>query len=325
MRLIGLAVALAVGLTLAPLAVEAQQAGKPARIGFLSLRAEPTARDEPFRERLRELGYVEGQNLVTEFRWAAGRNDQLQKLAEELVRLNVEVIVSTGTPPSHAARRATRTIPIVFVGVGDPVGTGLVASLAKPGGNVTGGSISAPGLYAKRLQLLREAVPTAKSIVVLHNPLNANVQIQLQDIESAARNLGVELVLQEASSVATVDGAFHAIRVRRPDALFVADDPVLLDKRRQIVELAEKMKLPALYGFKEYVEAGGLISYGANNRENYRAGADYVHRILRGAKPQDLPVSQATLFELYINSRTARALGLTIPQTLLLRADQVIQ
>jgi len=328
MRMIGLAVVLAVSLA-APLAADAQPAGKVPRIGFLGLTS-PSDRPpllDAFRQRLRDLGWVEGQNIVIDYRYGEGRVDRLPDLAAELVRLKVDLIVaSAGTQVAMAAKNATETIPIVMIAVRDPVGTGLIAGLARPGGNVTGVSGSA-GLewVAKQLELLKETVPEIRRVAILSNPANAYHQLAIREVNVAARSLGVRLQLLEARGPNEFDGAFAAMAKERVGALLVLSDGIFSLHRTRLADLAAKSRLPAAYGVRESVEAGGLMSYGPSLLDSYRQAATYVDRILRGAKPAELPVEQPTKYELVINLKTAKALGLTIPQSLLVRADEIIQ
>src|SRR5262252_8788123 len=327
-RLMWLAVMLALSLTLAPLVAGAQQAGKVPRIGFLGVTS-PSDRPpllDAFRQRLRELGWVEGQNVVIDYRYAEGRVDRLPDLAAELVRLKVDLIVaSAGTQVATAAKNATETIPIVMIAVRDPVGTGLIASLARPGGNVTGVSGSA-GLewVAKQLELLKETVPKIRRVAILSNPDNAYHQLAIREVNVAARSLGVQLQLLEARGPNEFDGAFAAMAKERVGALLVLSDAIFSSHRTRLADLAARSRLPAAYGVRDSVEAGGLMSYGPSILDSYRRAATYVDKILKGAKPAELPVEQPTKFELVINLKTAKALGLTIPQSVLLRADQVI-
>jgi putative ABC transport system substrate-binding protein len=311
----------------APLAAEAQPPSKVPRIGFLATNSPAEYPDllEAFRQGLRDLGYVEGQNIAIEYRWAEGRVERFSDFAVELVGLKVDVIVATSSPLALAARNATRTIPIVFVTAADPVGQGLVAGIARPGGNVTGFSLLAPEIVARQLQLLKEAVPTASRVAVLSNPANSYTALLVKETGAAARSLGVRVQLLGVRGATALDSAFSAITKERPGALFVLFDPVLLGHRTRIAEFANKNRLPAMYPHREYVEAGGLIAYGVDLRDNFRRAATYVGKILKGAKPGDLPVEQPTKFELVINLKTAKALGLTIPPSLLQRADQVIE
>ena len=327
MKRLPLIVTLALGTLLAPLAADAQQAGKVARIGYVgvsSASAVPHA-DEAFRHGLRDLGYVEGQNIAIEYRWAEGQLDRLPDLAAELVRLKVDVIVASSTPTALAAKNATRTIPIVFVTAGDPVGSGLVAGIARPGGNITGLSLLAPEIVAKQLQLLKEAVPQASRVAVLSNPANPYTALMVKETEAAARSLGMWVQLLGVRGADAFDSAFSAVTKGRASALFVLFDPFLFAHRTRIAEFANKNRLPAMYPHREYAETGGLMAYGADIRDNFRRAATYVHKILTGTKPADLPVEQPTKFELVINLKTAKALGLTIPQSVLIRADEVIR
>ena len=311
----------------APLVADAQQAGVP-RIGFLSATS-PSDRPpllDAFRQRLRELGWVEGQNIVIDYRYAEGRVDRLPDLAAELVGLKVDLIVSWGTQGVMAAKNATETIPIVMIAVRDPIGTGLIASLARPGGNVTGVSGSA-GLewVAKQLELLKETVPKVRRVAILSNPTNAYHQLAIRELDVAARPLGVQLQLLEARGANEFDGAFAAMAAESVGALLVLSDAMLNSHRTRLADLAARSRLPAAYGVRESVEAGGLMSYGPSFLDSFRRAATYVDKILKGAKPAELPVEQPTKFELVINMKTAKALGLTIPQSVLLRADEVIQ
>jgi len=269
---------------------------------------------------------VEGQNIAIEYRWAEGRFERLPDLAAELVRLKVDVIVSVVTQASLAAKNATRTIPIVMVAAGDPLGSGLVASLARPGGNVTGPSSMYAELAGKQLELLKETVPKVSRVAVLWNPANAVWQAQmLRATEVAARALGLQLQLLEARGPDELEGAFAAMTRERASALLVQVDVIFALHARRLADLAAKRHLPAMYGSREHVEAGGLMSYAPNIPDLFRRAATYVDKILKGAKPADLPVEQPTRFELIINLKTAKALGLTIPPSLLVRADQVIE
>ncbi len=319
------------GLLAAPLAAEAQQARKVPRIGFLGTRtpSDTSSAFDAFRQGLRELGWVEGQNIVIEYRWAEGRYERLPTLAAELVRLKVDIIVAVTTPGIQAAKNATETIPIVMIsGSADPVGLGLIASLARPGGNVTGLSYSVGReIFGKGLELLKETVPKVRRVAILSNPSNPASPVQpliIREVYVAARSLGVQLLL-EARGPNGFDGAFAAMAKERVGALLVVADSIFILHRTRLADLAAKSRLPAMYGFREHVEAGGLMSYGANLADLYRRAATYVDKILKGAKPADLPVEQPTKFELVINLKTAKALGLTIPQSLLGRADEVIE
>ena len=309
----------------APLA-HAQQPGKLPRIGYLSPASGITFQDDAFRQGLRELGYVEGQNIVIEYRFAEGKFDRLADLAAELVRLKVDVIVAVVTQASLAAKAATTTIPIVMAFVSDPVGSGLVTSLARPGANITGTSSMTAEVVGKSLEVLKEAVPNATRVAVLWTPSNMFFQAQmLRQTEMAAARLGVELQTHGARGPDELDRAFAAMTGASASALLVLGDPILILNRTLIVKLAEQSRLPAMYGSKQYASAGGLMTYGANDTEMYRRAASYVDKILKGAKPADLPVEQTTKFDLVINLKTAKVLGLTIPLPLLGRADEVIE
>ena len=311
-----------------PLAAEAQQApAKVPRIGFLvgASPADGAPFLEIFRQALRELGYVEGQNITIEYRFAEGRPDRLPAVAAELVRLKVDVIVTSAPPVPQAAKQATRTIPIVFTSAVDPVGAGLVASLARPGGNITGLANMGSEVVGKHLELLKEAAPTVSRVAILQNPNNRIHAPALREAEGAARALGVRLDVLQARTPAGIDAAFAAMHSQRAGGVLVLRDSFFFVQRTQIVALAAKSRLPAMYGFREYAEAGGLMAYHASLFQMWRRAATYVDKILRGAKPADLPVEQPTTFELVINLKTAKALGLTIPPSLLGRADEVIQ
>jgi putative tryptophan/tyrosine transport system substrate-binding protein len=312
---------------ISPLAAHAQQqAGKEPRIGYLQVTS-PSDRPpllDAFRQGLRELGWVEGQNIVIDYRFAEGRLDRLPDLAAELVRLKVDIIVSAGTQGVTAAKNATETIPIVMIGVRDPVGTGLIASLARPGGNVTGVSGSAGlEIVAKQLELLKETVPKAHRVAILSNPANAYHQLAIREVNVAAQSLGVQLQLLEARGPNEFDGASMA--KERVGALLVLSDAIFNSHQTRLADLAARSRLPAAYGVRESVEAGGLMSYGPSFLDFYRRSAAYVDKILKGDKPADLPVEQPTKFELVINLQTAKTLGLTIPPTLLSLADEVIE
>src|SRR5438309_7774495 len=311
-----------------PLAAHSQQIAKLPRVGWLS----PGSRtsDENFlaffHDGLRELGWVVGQNIAIEPRWAEGRFERLPDLAAELVRLKVDVIVANVTQASLAAKRATTTIPIVMVGVGDPLGSGLVDSLARPSGNVTGPSSMLAEVSKKQLALLKETVPKASPVAVLWNPANPVWQAAaLRETEVAGRAMGLRLRLLEARGPDELDGAFAAMTTERADALFVPADIIFVRYTQRMADLAARYRLPAMYGFREHVKAGGLMSYAANFPVMFHRAATFVDKILKGAKPSDLPVEQPTKFELVINLKTAKALGITIPQSVLQLADEVIQ
>jgi ABC-type uncharacterized transport system substrate-binding protein len=311
-----------------PLAARAQQPAMPV-IGFLDPRSADamTERLRGFRRGLKDTGYVEGENVSIEYRWAENQMDRLPALAAELVRRQVAVIVSSGSvAAASAAKAATVMIPIVFLVPEDPVKLGLVASLARPGGNLTGINFFLGELTAKRLELLRELVPGAAHVAVLVNPANAaNTETTLRDVEPAARTMGLQIQVLNASTSREIDAAFATIARERPDALFVGNDAFFNARRVQLVLLAGRHGLPAIYWDREFAEAGGLMTYGSNIVDVYRQVGDYAGRILKGAKPADLPVVQSSKFELVINAQTARMLGLTVPPTLLAAADEVIE
>jgi putative tryptophan/tyrosine transport system substrate-binding protein len=314
----------------APFAAEAQQAAKVARIGYLSpnLAASPH-QHEAFLQGLRDLGYVEGRNLAIEYRDAEGKAERLPALATELVALKVDVIVTGGgTPTALAAKQATKTIPIVFAGVADPVTSGLVTSLARPGGNVTGSSNLTPELVGKRLEQLTQTVPGVSRVAVLWQPGGLGERTEkdmLKGAEVAAPAVGVRLQFVEARGPENFDRAFSDMTKARAGALTVLPSNMFINERRRLVDLAAKHRLPTVYGLREFVDAGGLMSYGPNLADLSRRAATYVDKILKGAKPGDLPVEQPTKFELVINLKTAKALGLTIPQSVLAHADDLIQ
>jgi ABC-type uncharacterized transport system substrate-binding protein len=322
-------IALVSGAIVCPMGVRAQhQAGKVARIGYLWVTS-PSDRPpllDAFRQRLRELGWVEGQNIVLDYRFAEGRLDRLPDLAADLVRLKVDVIVSLGTQGVMAAKNATETVPIVMIAVRDPIGIGLIASLARPGGNVTGVSGYA-GLesVAKQLELLKEIVPKTSSVAVLTNPTNAYHQLAIKELNVAAQALGVQLQLLEARDASEFDGAFAAMAKERVGALLVLSDVIFNSHGTRLADLAASRRLPTANAVRESVEAGQLMSYGPSFVDSYRRSAAYVDKILKGTKPADLPVEQPTKFELVINLQTAKRLGLTLPPTLLSRADEVIE
>jgi putative ABC transport system substrate-binding protein len=309
------------------LTAEAQEAPRVPRVGYLFSFTPAEGRHlwEACRQGLRELGYVEGRNIILEPRWADGQYERLPGLAADLVRLNVDVIVVAATPGSLAVKAATNTIPVVIVAVGEPVKTGLVASLARPGGNVTGLSLLTAELSGKRLDLLGRVLRSLPRVAILMNPGNPIHAIFLEETRVAAQRLRVQLQPLEARTPKEIELVFDAATRGRASALIVFDDPVLWSYRTQIVAAAARRGLPAMYGYREFVDNGGLMSYGPDRIDQYRRTATYVDKILKGAKPGDLPVEQSTKFELAINLKTAKALGLTIPPSLLARADQVIE
>jgi putative tryptophan/tyrosine transport system substrate-binding protein len=307
---------------------EAQQPKKVSLLGYLSARSSSSesTRIEAFHQVLGELGYVEGKNIIIEYRFAEGKFDRLADLAAELVRLNVEVIVAAGVPPTRAAKQVTTTIPIVMAGGGDPVSTGLVASFARPGGNITGSSDLTVDSITKRLELLKEVVPKASRVAVLLNPANPTNPLQLKETQAAAPALSVTIVPLEIKGTEDFEQAFVAMKKRRADALVVFSDPMFGFYQKQIANLAVKSRLPAIYGNRYYVEAGGLMSYGSTNPDDhYRRAAIYVDKILKGATPAELPVERPMKLDLVINLKTAKQIGLTIPPNVLARADKVIR
>ena len=317
-----LATLLVLVLFAAPLAAEAQNLQ---RIGLISIGADPSRPVVwlPFLERLRELGYVEGGNITIERRFAAGRPERLDELVADLAHLRVDIIVATGPPEVLAAKRAMPTTPIVMMVVPDPVGEGLVTSLARPGGTVTGLSTLAPELYAKRLEVLKEVIPAVTRVGLLSTPATAHSAAASREITTAARVLGVKI--QVVRNPQDLDRAFITITRERLQAVFVVTDPISFNQRARIADFAAKSHLPTMYELKDYVEAGGLMAYGPSLADLSRRAATYVDKILKGAKPADLPIEQPTKFELVINLKTAKAIGLTIPQSVLGRADQVIE
>ena len=328
MRLIGLAVVLAVSFVLAPLAAGAQPVGKIPTIGVLSPQsaALSAANVTALRDGLRQLGYIEGQSIAIDYRFADGQLDRLPALTAELIRAGVQILVVGGTTPAQVAKNSTSVIPIVVVAVSDPVEAGLAASFARPGGNVTGFSTAhEDGFAGKWVELLREVVPAAVRVAVIHNPSNPSNLRYWRDMQAASQPLRITLQSLEATSPATLDRALLAVTRGHSDGLIVATDPLLLAHRTRIVDAANQRRLPTVFGFKEFVKTGGLVSYGASLPDMYHRAATYIDRILKGAKPGDLPIEQPTKFETVVNLKTAKALGLTIPQSLLQRADQVIE
>jgi len=307
----------------APLAARAQQAGKIPRIGFLRAGPPPKSWVEGFQQGLRDLGYVEGQNIVTEYRFTDGSTGQLPDLVGELLRLKVDVIVASATAAAQAAENLTRTVPIVFAGINDPVGSGLVSNLSRPGKNITGTSLMSVDLLAKRVELLKEVVPQLSRLAALGVPADPSYALQVKATETGARALGVQLDLIAVRSPNDFETAFKV--ARKAQALIQFEAVFLTTHRTRLLELAVRNRLPAVYGLRDWVDGGGLMAYGPSFPEVYRRAAVYVDKILKGAKPGDLPVEQPTKFELVINLKTAKALGLTIPPSLLQRADEVIQ
>ena len=317
----------AIGTTMWPTHIHAQQLRKLQRIGVL-LPGAPAAwslRTKAFLDGLRELGYVEGKTITIEWKWGDDQFGTLSGLATDLVRSNVDVIVTGGTSATQALKTATRTIPIVMAIVGDPVAAGLVDSLARPGGNATGFSIVAPELGTKRLELLKEIVPNLISIAVLSNAKNPQSKIEMKEMQTAAQAMGLQLHSAEISTEGGLDDAFVAMNKTPAQALILLTDPILFSQRKRTVELASKYKLPAVYFYSGFVAEGGLMSYGPSDVDLFRRAAGYVDRILKGTKPAELPVEQPTKFELTFNLKTAKALGLTVPPKLLLTADEVIE
>jgi len=309
------------------ISAEAQQPKKIPRIGVLWLYSPTIASPfaEAFRQGLRGLGYVEGQNIALEERWAEGRFDRLPSLAAELVRLKVDILVTASTPAAQAGQQATQSIPIVLTNVSDPVESGLVSSLARPGGNVTGLSLMHPELAGKRLELLKEVIPKLSRVAVLSNPANPIMPPLLRETEAAARALGVQLQVVEVRDPSDFDSAFSAMTRERAGALVVLPDAIFQNERTRIAGLAAKARLPAMYAWREAVDAGGLMAYGASVPDIFRRAATYVDKILKGAKPADLPVEQPTKFEFIINLKAAKQIGLTIPPDLLARATKIIR
>ncbi len=304
-----------------PLLARAQQLAKIPRIGIID--------DSPiwnaFRQGLRDLGYLEGQNIAFEYRYAGGLPDRLAWVAAELVRRPVDLIATFGTPPTHAAKQATTTIPIVMIGIGDPVGAGLVSSLGRPGGNVTGNTILGPDVAGKRLQLLKEVIPSLSRVAFLWNPENASHPAQLAELQVAVQTLGIKLLPFAVRSSDEFDSAFAAIVSERADAFLMTADPFHQLSIGRIIDFLANNRLPGMFLTREIAVAGGLLSYGASLPDLFRHGALYVHKILKGTKPADLPVEPPTKFELVVNLKTAKAIGLTIPESFLQLADEVIE
>jgi ABC-type uncharacterized transport system substrate-binding protein len=310
----------------APLTAGAQQGGKVYRVGFLwdSPAVFPDAIDA-FRQGLRDLGYVEGRTIVIEYRWTDGKPERMRELAEELVRLKVDVIVAPSSVYTAAAKRATSTIPIIFMSHADPIGSGHVASLARPGGNVTGLSIMMTETNVKGLELLKAAVPGLSRVAIIWDPATPSHGPGLKAVEAAGPTLGLRIQSVAVSSATEFDSAFSAISRERADAVLVLSTPIFIAGAKRLADLAITHRLPSLFGPRHHVEAGGLMSFGPDRSDLYRRGATFVDKILKGAKPADLPVQQPTKFELVINMKTAKTLGLTIPQSVRARADQIIE
>ncbi len=325
-RAAGLVTTVAFGILLAPLATQAQQSGKVHRIGFLgnSTAALEANLVGPFREGLRDLGYVEGQNILIEYRWAEGKYDRFPALIAELIAMKVDVIVTAGTPATLAVKKATTSVPLVMVAVGDPVGTGIVASLNRPGGNITGLTSISPELEGKRLELLREVVPKLSRVAVLWNPVSPFQVIAEKEVRAAAQVLRMNVLSLGVRTPEELKDALAAIARERPGALLVLADRLFLHNRASIMEFAAQNRLPGVHAYRELVEAGGLMSYGPSYAGMHRRAATYVDKILKGTSPADLPVERPATFELVVNLKAAKALGLTMPQSVLLRATEVI-
>jgi putative ABC transport system substrate-binding protein len=318
--------AIVVALTVCGERAEAQQPARIPRIGILipSSGSILSARVEAFRQRLRQLGYVEGKNILIEYRYAEGKSERLPGLAAELLRLKVDVIVTVGVLAPQAAKKASGTIPIVFAGASDPVGTGIVSSLARPGGNITGLSLMVPDLDGKRLELLKEAVPKVARVAFLWQP-GGRRNLPLTKMEAAAKALGLKLLSLEVRSLDDFESAFARAKKERAQALITTTGGRINTQQRRVLDFAAKNRLPAIYHYSEFVEAGGLMSYGPDNTDVWRRAADFVDKILKGAKPGDIPVEQPTKFEFIINLKAAKQIGLTIPPNVLARADRVIK
>ena len=312
------------GLLAAPLA-EAQQVGRVPRIGVLAPGRPPLEHFDAFREGLRDLGYTEGQTILLEPRWDEGSTARHASLVADLVRLKVDIIVAGTTPAALAAKKATRTIPIVMAAIADPVGAGLVTSLARPGGNTTGMSLISAELSGKRIGILKEAMPSISRVAVLWNPMNPNTVGLLHDTKGAAQSLGIQVQVHEVRNGAEVDTAFESAVKGGAQALITVQDALFTLQRARIAEIARNRRIPTMSGESGFAAAGGLMNYGPNIVDSWRRSAVYVDRILKGAQPGDLPIEQPTKFELVINLKTAKALALTIPPSLLQRADQVIE
>ena len=310
-----------------PLAVRAQPMAKVWHVGMLETTAATlnATNLDAFKQALRQLGYIEGQNLIVEYRSGDGHIERFPQLAAELVRLNVDIIITRGTPAALAAKEATATIPIVMAAIGEPVETGMVASLARPGGNVTGLSAFVTELTAKRIEIMREVIPQLSRMALIDNMANRSVPAQWDETKRAAFALGIQPQLYDVRKAEDIERAFSSAIAQRVNALSVGNDSVVIANRIQVVQLAAKYRLPAIYATRDFVDAGGLLSYAAHYPDLYRRAAAYVDKIFKGAKPADLPVEQPTKFEIVVNLKAASALGLTVPSTLLARADEVIE
>jgi putative ABC transport system substrate-binding protein len=310
-----------------PLAMRAQPMAKVWHVGMLETTAATlnATNLDAFKQALRQLGYVEGQNLIVEYRSGDGHIERFPQLAAELVRLNVDIIITRGTPAALAAKKATATIPIVMAAIGEPVETGMVASLARPGGNVTGLSAFVTELTAKRIEIMREVIPQLSRMALIDNMANRSVPAQWDETKRAAVALGIQPQLYDVRKAEDIERAFSSAIAQRVNALSVGNDSVVIANRIQVVQLAAKHRLPAIYAARDFVDAGGLLSYAAHYPDLYRRAAAYVDKIFKGAKPADLPVEQPTKFEIVVNLKAASALGLTVPPTLLVRADEVIE
>jgi putative ABC transport system substrate-binding protein len=324
-----LVIALGAGALAGPFGSFAQQQGKVWRVGFLTASSRPASLDSDFygvfRQEMRELAYIEGKNLVIEWRFAEGKHERLPGMAVELVQLKMDVIVAVGAPAISAAQKATATIPIVMGNTGDPVGTGFVKSLAHPGGNITGVTNINAELSPKLLELLLSMAPKLSRVAILMNPAIPSHATVLENVQAAAQKTNVKILPVKARTPQAIENAFSIMTRENAEALIVVFEAFFVSQQRQIAELAAKHRLPSITATRAYVEAGGLMSYGPNNGDQYRRTAAYVDKIFKGAKPSDLPVQQPTKFELFINGKTAKALGLTIPQSLLTMADKVIE
>ena len=326
-RTLALLITLTLALLVAPLAADAQQPVKVPRLGLLSpFSPSDTARwHKAFRQGLHDLGWVEGENISIEYRYAEGRSDRLPALAADLVRLTVDIIVAAVTPDALAAQHATKTIPIVMASPGDPVASGLVESLARPGGNITGLSQIAPELAGKRLELLNDIVPTLSRVAVLWDPQDQGSALSWSEIQLPARQLGVQLHALEVRSANDLDHAFDKATRARAGALAIMPSPVFVTNLKRLADLAARSRLPSIFHLREFVDAGGLMAYGPDRSDLFRRAATYVDKILKGTNPADIPVEQPMKFELVINLKTAQALGLTIPPLLLFQATEVIR